>query len=603
MKRMETKRFLALGLAASLAAVGLASCSGSNNSGSTTAQGTAQAENTTAAGEQSSTEADTTATSSQTAETPSHDEELTIEIYDVAANFQGEQTGWYGKILKDNFNIKLNIIAPQVSGDAASLYQTRTASGDLGDIVILDNSDMQDCISAGLIADIGDEIGNYSDLMKYSDQIELFNESMDDVNEGSIYAIPAEMNSNGPTAYMNDTVYTAPRLSWDYYTEAGSQDLANLDDLLNTLKTIQDAHPTNEAGDKAYAISLWPDWDGTSIENVNQLTKWYGQEVNGSILLGTDGTIQPLTDKDGAYYKMLKFLYQAQSMGLVDPDSATQDWDAACDKMKTKRVYLFWYNWQRGFWNTPERGENGENYVAIPLDDMTVYQTSDTYYGDGRVWGVGSQVSDENRARIMEFLNWLCTPESLTLQHAGTEGLIYTVNDDGTYTLTNDGLNRYTTDIQVPDDLGGGLWQDGNNQVNQWIVGANEINPNTNEPYSTDLWSSTLETNETKTTTEWQDKFGAENEVEYLQNDGKLDIVTSVNVPLTIDDTDIALIRSQCGKEVCDSSWKMIYATSDSEFDQMWDNMTTQLDGFGWEQLVAFDTEKYQVVVDARNAS
>ena len=116
--------------------------------------------------------------------------------------------------------------------------------------------------------------------------------------------------------------------------------MKNLDDLLDTLKRIQDAYPTNEAGDKTYALSLWPDWDGTSIENVNQLTKWYGQEVNGSILLGTDNSITPLTDKDGAYYKMLKFLYKANQMGLVDPDSATQDWNAACDKMRQGRVHL-----------------------------------------------------------------------------------------------------------------------------------------------------------------------------------------------------------------------------------------------------------------------
>lgn len=125
-----------------------------------------------------------------------------------------------------------------------------------------------------------------------------------------------------------------PRLRWDHYVEVGAPEMKNLDDLLDTLKKIQDAYPTNEAGDKTYALSLWPDWDNTSIENVNQLTKWYGQEVNGSILLGTDNSITPLTDKDGAYYKMLKFLYKANQMGLVDPDSATQDWNAACDKMR-----------------------------------------------------------------------------------------------------------------------------------------------------------------------------------------------------------------------------------------------------------------------------
>ena len=60
-----------------------------------------------------STEAASEDSASATA--ANHDEELTLEVYDVAANYQGLQTGWFGKILKDEFNLVLNIIAPQVS--------------------------------------------------------------------------------------------------------------------------------------------------------------------------------------------------------------------------------------------------------------------------------------------------------------------------------------------------------------------------------------------------------------------------------------------------------------------------------------------------------
>ncbi len=533
-----------------------------------------------------------------------HDETLTIEVYDVAANYQGMQTGWYAKEIKDRFNIELNIVAPQVSGDAASLYQTRCASGDLGDIIILDNSDMQDCVDVGLIADISEELPNYENIMKYEEQINLFNDAMNEaIGKEGIYAIPAQMNSNGPTEYKEDTVYTMPRMEWDHYVEVGAPEMKNLDDLLDTLKKIQDAYPTNEAGDKTYALSLWPDWDGTSIENVNQITKWYGQEVNGSVLIGNDNSITPLTDKDGAYYKMLKFLYQANQMGLVDPDSATQDWNAACDKMRQGRVHLFWYNWQRGFWNSPEKGEERQNYCAIPVGDMNVFQASDTYYGDGRVWAIGSNVSDEDRARILEFMDWLCSPEGLTMEHIGQEGLIYTVNDDGTYTLTDVGLTRFSADPEVPEELGGGSWNDGNNQVNQWMVAGVEMNPVTGETFSSDYWASYIKQNDTATTKEWTEKFGAANEVEYLKENGMLEPVPSVNLALAIDTTDIALIRSQCGDQVKTTSWKAIFAADDAEFDQLWDDMCTTLNGLGWEQLVEFDTEKYQPVIAAREAA
>lgn len=566
--------------------------------GSTETQAPATSESATTETAPAADATATEATETTQAAAVSHDEELVIEMYNVAANYQGLQTGWYGKVLKDRFNITINIIAPQVSGDGEALYQTRTAAGNLGDIVLLDNADMLECVDVGLIADLSADIQNYPNLMKYWEQIELFNKDL-----GGIYAIPTEMNTNGPTVYMSETVSSMPRIPWDFYTEIGRPELNTLDDLLQALLAMQEAHPTNEAGDAAYGMTLWKDWDGTSIENVNQLTKWYGQEVNGSVLIGSDNSITPLTDKNGAYYKMLKFFYQANQLGLIDPDSATQDWNSACDKMKQKRTYLVWNNWMQGFTNSPEIGEKGANYMGMPIADMTVFQTSDYYYGSGRVFGIGSQVSPENKARMLEYLDWLASPEGCTIQHAGTEGLIYTVGDDGKYTLTEDGFNRFTSEIMVPEDQGGGNWTDGNNQVNQWIVASIEMNPETGETYVPDLWASTIEKNNTKTTKEWRELYGATNEVEYLQNNGMMTPVPSINMALAIDTTDIGLIRSQCKTIVCDTSWKAIFAANDAEFEALWDDMVVQLEGFGWNDLVAFDTEKYQPIIDARKAA
>ena len=472
---MKCKKLASLALSTLLAASMLAGC-GSTDTGSSTSGGGTTAKT------ESKSDATTTTTSdggATAAAEVSHDSEYTVDFYNVAANFQGVQSGWYGKIVKDKFNLDLNIIAPQVAGDGQTLYQTRCAAGALGDLIILDNADAQECIEAGLVHDLTDVIEQYPNIARYMSQIKDFNSMMGDGTK--IYAIPLEMNNNGPTAYKQLHVYTYPRMGWDMYNEVGAPELKNTDDLLACLAEIQKAHPTNDNGDPAYAISLWKDWDSYFMENVAQLTKWYGQEVNGSVLIGTDHSIAPLTDKAGAYYKMLKFFYQANQMGLVDPDSATQDWNAIVSKMQDKRVYLYWYSWQYGFWNTPAKGEEGTNYIEIPVADTNLYQTSDTYYGDGRVLCVGSQVDDEHFARLMEFLDWYASPEGVQIQHGGTEGLIYTV-ENGTYKLTEDGLNRFSAEVLVPEEMGGGNWNDGNNQINQWIVASCDINPDTNEP-------------------------------------------------------------------------------------------------------------------------
>lgn len=594
---MKFKKIASLALSTLMAASMLAGC---GETGTESTGGAAQTETKT---ETKTETASTETAGGETAAAPAaadHSSEYTVDFYDVAANFQGVQSGWYGKIVKDKFNMDLNIIAPQVSGDGAALYQTRCAAGALGDLIILDNADAQECVESGLIHDLTDVIEQYPNLAKFMPQIKQFNSMMGDGTK--IYAIPLEMNNNGPTAYKQLHVYSYPRIGWDMYKEAGSPKLNNLDDLLSCLKDIQTAHPKNDKGDPAFAISLWKDWDSQYMECVAQLTKWYGQEVNGSVLIGTDNSITPLTDKNGAYYKMLKFFYQANQMGLVDPDSATQDWNSMVSKMQDKRVYLYWYSWQYGFWNTPAKGNEGTNYIEIPVADTNLYQASDTYYGDGRVICVGSQVSDENFARLMEFLDWYASPEGVQIQHGGTEGLIYTV-ENGKYTLTEDGLNRFSAEVAVPEDQGGGNWNDGNNQINQWIVASCDINPDTNEPYGTDMWSSTIEMNQTTTTKEWTEMYGAADDVEYLLNNKMMTVVPSINIALAIDTTDISLIRKQCGDTIKDASWRMVFAKDDADFEAQWDAMTAQLEGLGWADLTAFDTDKYQPMLEARKAA
>ena len=351
-------------------------------------------------------------------------------------------------------------------------------------------------------------------------------------------------------------------------------------------------------------MSLWPDWDGgdgmLGIANVVQLTTWYGEKIKGSAILKPDGTFIPLTDKNGTYYKILKFLYEANQRGLVDPDSATQDWNSACAKMSAGQVYLMWYSWQTGFWNSTERLKDGKGFIFTPVADQEYYADADVYYGSGRVWAVGSQVDDEKYAKIMEFLDWYASPEGLMFQHAGIEGFNYEVGEDGKFTQINS--NALMDNLNVPEEWGGGGYSDGNNAINQWIVNANSINPLTGESYVVTYWSSYKEETLTDMKREWRERFDAEEPADYMKKNNKLIISPNVSVSLPIDTADISVIRNQCNETICDYSWRMIYASDDANFDALWDEMSKTLDGYGFQDLVKFDTDKYQIELDAKNA-
>ncbi|MBO4679170.1 MAG: sugar ABC transporter substrate-binding protein, partial [Lachnospiraceae bacterium] len=327
----------------------------------------------------------------------------------------------------------------------------------------------------------------------------------------------------------------------------------------------------------------------------------YGEKIKGSAILTADDKFIKLTDKNGTYYKMLKFLYKANQMGLVDPDSGSQNWDAACAKMSSGRVYTFWYSWQVGFWNTQERLADGKGMIFIPVQDQNYYTTSDTYYGSGRVFGVGSGVDGEKYDRIMKFLDWYASPEGVTFQHCGIEGFNYELSADGKFTLKND--NALMDNLPVPEEYGGAGYSDGNNAINQWIVSSISTNPNSGEAYGNAHWSSYKAATATKTKNEWAARFGAAEPVEWMKAHNALLVRPSVSVSLPSEDADITVIRNQVGQEVKDASWKMIFAKSDAEFDSMWDTMTTNLDSLGFEQLYKFDVDKYTIELEAMQAA
>ena len=525
-------------------------------------------------------------------------EHMVIEVYSQPANFQGEQPGWTAKILKDKFNITLNIIAPQVAG--GDIFAARSASGFLGDLVVLDNADIQACIKSGLIYDVSDHMKKMTSFEEFKNQLDVYNSSLDGVGEGVYYAWPTEMTNTSPTTFTPTIPGTAPTIPWDYYAEVGAPEMENLSDLVKTLRAIQDLHPTNAAGDPSYGITLWPDWDGTSIENVNQLTKWYGQEVNGSILLDTSGNMIELTDDSGAYRRILQFFFDANQAGVVDPDSGTQNWDSVNSKFNSKRAFLIWNDWQQGFWNTTERGNNRENYMMVPINDMNIYQPSDPFFGSGRAFAVGTK-DPAKQERVMMLLDWMSSPDGLETIHGGIKGFNYEDAPDGKgYIRTPIGETALMDNSPVPEEFGGGLYADGMLQINQWMQAGVATNPKTGYGYVGNLWPAEVEKAKTATTKEWSERFDAENPVDYQIKNNKTTVVPFVNVNLAPDTTDIALIRSNCATLVKDASWKMVFAKDQAEFDSIWNTLKEDLDGFDWNKLVEFDKEKLQVLVDER---
>ena len=528
---------------------------------------------------------------------------LTIDVYDDAANYNGIQSGWFAKVIKDRFNIELNIIASQVVGN--TVYATRSEEGNLGDIILVDKAKFPEIVEAGLAKDISDKLPECKNIMKFKDQIDVFNKGLTG-EDGKYYGIPTEMTDTAPDTLTDDVIYSSPMLRWDLYKAVGAPELKNLDDLLDVLKKIHEIHPVNEDGDPAYPFTLWADWDGNDnmigIANVVQLTTWYGEKLKGSAMLKPDYTFSPLYERENAYYKITKFLNKANQMGLVDPDSGTQPWDTVANKLSTGRADVMWYSWQTGFWNSVDRLNAGTGFIFIPVGDQNYYADADRYYGSDRMFGIGSGVEGEKYERIMAFLDWYASPEGVTFQHDGIEGLNYTVGEDGKFIPYKD--NALMDNLPVPEEYGAGGYSDGNNQINQWIVSSICVNPLTGERFAQKYWQSYKDMTMTEMKKEWQEKFGAEDSVDWMKKNGKLLASPSVDFTPAADSNDFIALRSDVNKALCEYTWNLIMTcATDEEFEALWDEMIVQLDGFGYKELYQHDIEVWQPEVDAKKAA
>lgn len=120
----------------------------------------------------------------------SYDKFITVDVFDTLANYQGIQSGWFAKIVKDKFNMELNIIAPNVAGGGDTLFQTRSAAGNLGDLIITKtgNGRFENMVKAGLLMDMAPLLKDKNVYIDYKDAILNMNKGLE--KEG-IYAIPS----------------------------------------------------------------------------------------------------------------------------------------------------------------------------------------------------------------------------------------------------------------------------------------------------------------------------------------------------------------------------------------------------------------------------
>lgn len=244
---------------------------------------------------------------------------------------------------------------------------------------------------------------------------------------------------------------------------------------------MQKLCPTDDGGNKVYAVSLWPDWDDAMVMYVKATaTAYYGYDELGIGLYDTQtGDYHDALEKDGPYLEMLKFYNDLYQADLVDPDSMTQTFDKMAEKVANGGVLFSIFNYSGSLsFNTDEHTAAGKMmYCMKPEEASPIVYGMNTQGGES-IWSIGAKC--EYPEKCMELLNYFSTPEGRMTMQYGPKGLCWDYDEDGYTVFTELGRQCRADENTVMNNGFKGTFDDGNLQINNTTWSIDAENPDSN---------------------------------------------------------------------------------------------------------------------------
>lgn len=533
-----------------------------------------------------------------------------IQIYSELANYAGLQTGWFAKLLKDKFNVGFNIITSSEGG--SDRFATQMISGNLGDLVFLSESNGQqhlsEAIEAGLIMDISGLLEEYAPNITNNYPL-LLQKARIQFGEGTkVYAIGQDAVPTSQELQIDGGTdsWWGPYGRWDLYARLGYPEMKTIEDLLPVLQQMHDLEPVNADGEPTYAMSLWKDWDGGSMMAATQFYAifGYGDQMNYVFPHATEDSYITLLDEDGIYFRTLKFYFDLNQLGLLDPDSITQTFSEVTTKEQTGRVLFNWFNPIKANFNTAERLAEGKAVTLLPMSTQCNYGYTGKPYGYGRTVSIGSKC--EQPERLLKIIDWMFSDEGLMESYNGPKDGTWTYDEAGAPVLTELGWACYNDQMtEMPAELGGGTFYEGMNKGFYTYPSINFNLSSTGYPVNRDLWPCVLSKEMPEIISDWSEHMdGALTSIEAMIKKGIIvktinQAVFSTEEPLQMD----AILQqkaSQVGTVITEYSWKMVLAADEAEFNALKEEMVKKAKGLGYDDVVAFGVQQVEQLFRAR---
>lgn len=504
----------------------------------------------------------------------------TITLYPYNAGLQsGPVTGWLGDYLLEK-GIILEVIPYSEEKTQAML-----ASGSLPDIVVFNSAtNAKAALEAGMLLPLDD----YQDQLPHVMENDILKAGLDYAREyygtedGELSILPFGVGKN--TLYAAaDTDRYAIKLNYQLYEQIGAPEFEKLEDVIPILKEMQQAYPQNEEGMNVYAMNLFSDFDTTHFFNMMSIYSILGYHWNylpyGIEYEIETGTPYSIFREDSVYRRGARFMYELNQQGLLDPDSLTQERATADKKVSSKASVAGWAG-------VP--GWAGKGYLPVPFDEFKPSLVTEEPYGKV---GIAISANAENVDTCLKFVDMLADYDALLTLYNGTQGDRWDIKD-GKLVMT-DKFKEYL-------EAGGGTYVLENGEeyslfnIVSYIPNMGNTIEKYGEPFPMTLWTEYVDRQyETEDAQAWSARYGYKYLKDLLEAENKMTAVMDTSfVPfLTPDSDDMKLTLAALKDVIVPSTWELIYAKDDAEFEQIWSRMKQNAEALGLEDVISYKVE------------
>lgn len=395
------------------------------------------------------------------------EEKVTLRVMSMSTNPNGAgpMDNEVTKLIEDELGIIIDMTVTNEQ-DMQQQLPAMIASNDLPDVFFIPETDTMKYIDmmykGGLILALDDYLEEYApNLMSdpaAQASLELKRQTLSP--DGKVYVI----GMNRGTFDSGIQPIVGQFIRWDLYAKLGYPEMETYDDLLYVLKDMQDLENETSDGEKVYAVGAWfgdsqgwGDWHLTYnmayAEGYNCLTPG-DRTVYSDIATNKIVEMNMQKEKDGIFWRQVRWYNKAYQMGILDPDSFTQKSDQYEDKVTNGRYLFVNPGWmiEPANRNFAAKGEPEKALVCLPpigTDKFTLYR----YYISGQ-FNYGVSASCKHPEKAVQLLDWVSSYENAYILYNGVEGK-YWNRVDGVPTPTAEYLDidRDSPEIQSTEGL------------------------------------------------------------------------------------------------------------------------------------------------------